>query len=300
MKEKPATFSTGFERSKLQTYLSLLKQYRGNREFARWDYKRFCQVRAVVTQFVGRQLTDLDVLEIGSGQRFASTLLFHSAGARVVGVDMDLVATQPSLRSFAATWRRNGWERAVKTTVRQLLFDPAYYRALSDVSGLPLKRRTVPLQVMDACAMDFPDQRFDLVYSSDVFEHLYDIDAATREVARVLRPDGVAFIGVNLFPSLSGGHHFEWSDPDRAASRHVPPWDHLRQNRYPPQTYLNKLRERDYLATFGRYFAILEVREHSQGAQHLTDDILQELPRFSREELLKDSISVVLRKAAGG
>jgi ubiquinone/menaquinone biosynthesis C-methylase UbiE len=153
---------------------------------------------------------------------------------------------------------------------------------------------------MDACAMDFPDQRFDLVYSSDVFEHLYDIDAAAREVARVLRPDGVAFIGVNLFPSLSGGHHFEWSDPDRAASRHVPPWDHLRQNRYPPQTYLNKLRERDYLATFGRYFAVLEVREHSQGAQHLTDDILQELPQFSREELLKDSISVVLRKAAGG
>jgi hypothetical protein len=74
----------------------------------------------------------------------------------------------------------------------------------------------------------------------------------------------------------------------------------LRQNRSPPQTYLNKLREPDYLAAFGRYFAILEVRAHSQGAQHVTDDILRELPQFSREELLKDSIHVVLRKAAGG
>jgi SAM-dependent methyltransferase len=301
MKEKPATFSTGFERSKLQTYLSLLKQYRGNqREFALWDYRRFGQVQAVVKQFVGRPLTELDVLEIGSGQRFASALLFHSAGARVIGIDMDFVATQPSLRSLAATWRRNGWERAVKTTVRQLLFDPAYYRALSEVSGLPLKRRTVPLQVMDACALDFPDNRFDLLYSSDVFEHLYDVDAAAREAARVLRPDGVAMIGLNLFPSLSGGHHFEWSDPDGAASRQVPPWDHLRQNRYPPQTYLNKLRERDYRAAFGRYFTILEVREHSQGAQHLTDDILRELTGFSREELLKDSITLVLSKSAGG
>jgi SAM-dependent methyltransferase len=179
MKEQPSTFSTGFERSKLQTYLSLVKHYRANREFARRDYERFREVCAVVTQFVGRQLTGLDLLEIGSGQRYALAPLFHSAGAPVAGVDMDHVVTQPSLRSFAATWRRNGWERAVKTAARQLLFDRAYYRTLSAVSGLPLRRRTVPLHVMDACALEFPDHRFDMVYSSNVFEHINDIDAAT-------------------------------------------------------------------------------------------------------------------------
>jgi SAM-dependent methyltransferase len=36
----------------------------------------------------------------------------------------------------------------------------------------------------------FDDESFDLVVTQDVFEHVFDVDAAAREIARTLRPGG--------------------------------------------------------------------------------------------------------------
>jgi SAM-dependent methyltransferase len=45
----------------------------------------------------------------------------------------------------------------------------------------------------------FPDESFDLVYHTQVFEHVQDLDQILSEIRRVLRPDGVM---LSLFPSL--------------------------------------------------------------------------------------------------
>lgn len=42
----------------------------------------------------------------------------------------------------------------------------------------------------NAEALTHEDETFDLVVTQDVFEHIFDIDAALREIARVLRPGG--------------------------------------------------------------------------------------------------------------
>jgi hypothetical protein len=42
----------------------------------------------------------------------------------------------------------------------------------------------------DLCALTFADQSFDLVLCNELFEHVYDLDAALSEIARVLRPGG--------------------------------------------------------------------------------------------------------------
>lgn len=53
------------------------------------------------------------------------------------------------------------------------------------------------IQRMSADRIPFPDCHFDVVLSNQVFEHVPDMDLALGEVARVLKPGGVA---LNLFP----------------------------------------------------------------------------------------------------
>jgi SAM-dependent methyltransferase len=295
------TFSTGFDGSRLRNNWNLFRQYRRHqRDSVTASYEEYCRARDVVERHTGRNVADLSVLEIGCGQRFTLTLLLHSAGARVVGIDMDEVHPVPSPRHFVSNWRRNGVERALKTLVRQLLFDRPFYRDLAGTFGAPLRVHDVDLRVMDACALDIPDQSVDCILSSSVFEHIYDVEAATREMARVLKPGGVACINICLFPGISGGHHVDWFEPEEVRPRAVPAWNHLRQNLQPPQVFLNRLRKADYLVAFGRHLAMLDVQPRRQGEAHLTHEIARELSNFSREELLTGAITVILGKAGGG
>ncbi len=43
----------------------------------------------------------------------------------------------------------------------------------------------------DLTALTFPDDSFDLVITSDVMEHIYDIRSAFAEITRVLKPGGI-------------------------------------------------------------------------------------------------------------
>lgn len=50
----------------------------------------------------------------------------------------------------------------------------------------------------DGVNIPFPDQSFDVVFSSNVLEHVQELPALLREVRRVLRPDGV---GLHIMPT---------------------------------------------------------------------------------------------------
>ena len=62
--------------------------------------------------------------------------------------------------------------------------------------------------VMDAMNLDFPDQRFDLVFGSGIIHHL-DVELACKEIHRVLKPGGRALfwepLGVN--PIINAYRH---------------------------------------------------------------------------------------------
>jgi SAM-dependent methyltransferase len=297
------TYSTGRDRSKLHTYASHLDFFVRNRRLSERIYTQaFETVLRIAQTYCPGDLRAWRLLDIGCGQRFAAVLLFHSLGANITGIDADYVDPGFSLKGYWSIWKRNGLERCVKTVLRHQLFDKGFYAGLAQCFQREAGRRLcwdgLDLRQMNACDLKFPADHFDFAFSRAVFEHIDNVPAACRELQRVLKPGGVAYIEAHLFPSLSGGHHFEWAKPSEERRHRVPPWDHLRQNKYPSAHYLNRLREAEYLDCFETYFKILDTRCAYEGEQHLTAEILAELPDYPRDELLKKSLCVVLQKRA--
>jgi SAM-dependent methyltransferase len=295
---KKVTFSAGFDSSKIRTTMGLWKYFRSNRDTGHHDYHRvFCGSLKILEEFLGKDPSQIRMLEIGCGQRFALTLLYHTMGAKVTGIDTDFVDPFFTPKGMLGIWKHNGFERFAKTLVRHIFFDRSYYSSIAKELGSPLKLdKSLDIRFMNACNLEFPDREFDFIYSCAVFEHIDNVDKAASEAARVLKDDGVISIGIHLFHSLSGGHSLEWAYPESRPSQTIPPWDHLRKNLYPTHVYLNKLRQSEFIAIFEKYFTILDIKEEFEGEKLLTDEILRELPDYSREELLKRGIRVTMKK----
>ena len=71
--------------------------------------------------------------------------------------------------------------------------------ALARSRGLPVVRG-------DATALPFADSSFDLVMSTDVWEHVEDDEAVAREAFRVCRPGGRLLVAVPAGPDLWSAH----------------------------------------------------------------------------------------------
>jgi len=99
----------------------------------------------------------LKVLEIGCGIG-TDGAQFAKAGADYTGIDLTAAAIELARKRFA----------------------------LSNLKG--------EFRVSDAEDLDFDNESFDLVYSHGVLHHTPDIEAAVREIHRVLKPGGRAIV----------------------------------------------------------------------------------------------------------
>lgn len=108
------------------------------------------------------------VLEIGVGMGADHEQLASNKPSRLCGVDLT--------------------ERAIEFTSKRLA-----------LSGLQSE-----LQVSDAENLPFPDNSFDMVYSWGVLHHSPDTPRAFQEVARVLKPGGIARIMIYHKHSITG------------------------------------------------------------------------------------------------
>jgi SAM-dependent methyltransferase len=237
------------------------------------------------------------VLDIGTGDRAPMALLFAADGASVTALDLFVVQVgrrRPLM--WARRLRQDGVRVVARMVVRDAVHTFRYWRALKAISGHRLDGERVRYVRADAAALPFPDQTFDLVVSSAVWEHLPDLPAATAESFRVLRPGGVAIIQIALFPGLQGGHHAAWHAGFHGAGS-IRPWDHLYNDHRPFPLYLNGLRESDYQAAFDAVYENVAWDDGPlEGSDLLTSEIRTALRGFSERDLLLSSTTAWARR----
>ena len=229
------------------------------------------------------------ILDVGCGQTAKQVALFTAAGAGIIGIDVEVPSYKMDLKTFIQTVRMNGFERAAKSLARHLLFDRNFFGRLSARYSKAISLDRLDTRLMDASDLSFSDNSFDLVCSVSALEHIESAEAALKEINRVLKPSGAAYIVVHLFPSLTGGHNFDGR---------VPPWDHLFDNLCPANTYLNKLRLKDYHEMFARNFTVLDDKYTHEGEDLLNPSLEMRLlaKGYSRDELLTGTVTYVCRK----
>jgi SAM-dependent methyltransferase len=280
----------------------------GEAEFA-WVFANVSEYGALLWEHCGLDLRDAKVLEVGYGARPIRMMTLHSIGVDAYGIDMDRPSLGGSPAEIVRILRSNGWRRALKTIVRSVLFDAAERRGLAAVlraRGYQFRLRPDRFLVGDAggpeLAGSFEREAFDLIISEDVFEHIPpgSLQGVVRNIARLLRPGGIALIRPLLFTGPSGSHLLEWYPhriPVREAKRSEP-WEQLRKRRFVANTYLNELRWSDYRDLFTPHFTVLEERfaHAAEAAQWMTPELRQQLASYGTDELLTNHVLFVLKR----
>jgi len=253
-----------------------------------------------IEQQLGRPVENCNILEVGPGQ---SRPLMYALGKKNqwTGIDIEVAPDFFSIRNILRVYKRNGFQRALKTSARQLAgIDRRRIHALehefgsTGVSGQMLEA--------DASAMPFPDSSFDVAISISVFEHLSDPTAVMREIARVLKPGGVAHIVTHFYTSPSGCHDPRLFNDLNA----LPLWAHLRNdhsNKISENSFLNKWRAARFIETFETLWIGSKtdfISKHEELKSPL--DSLKasgELCEYHDDELLHDVLITTWQKHAG-
>ncbi|SRR5579875_1159701 len=264
---------------------------------------RYCdEYDRLLRKYANLPLKSAKVFEIGFGTRAGIMIALTSLGVDAYGVDLDEPILHGSLREIRDIYRKNGFERALKSSIRFYAFDLLWRRQFAQ----ELKRRGATLQiprnrlrVQDAASVDWPDHSLDLICSQAVFEHIpiSSLQRLVPKMVRWLKPSGIASITPDIFTGISGGHLLEWFDLRKNRRRRSEPWEHLRKRRFHGNVYLNELTRAEYRRMFSQYFEILEenVLQPNQGREFYTPEVAEELKEYPEEEIFSNGVQFVLR-----
>lgn len=100
----------------------------------------------------------------------------------------------------------------------------------------------------DAADIRFPDNTFDVVFSSSTFEHIGHLPKALSEMHRVLKPQGIMYSDFGPIWSAAGGHHIRGATEKTLRSAGLwpfPAWGHLAMTTRALLTFLSKGLEPD-------------------------------------------------------
>lgn len=107
---------------------------------------------------------------------------------------IEIAARKPAGSSIGEIGGGGGWQA-------RMLADAGYKVRSFDLAGSQFSaRRVFPIEDYDGHRIPAVDAAFDIVFSSNVLEHIPHVEALQADLHRVLKPDGIA---VHLLPTAS-------------------------------------------------------------------------------------------------
>lgn len=247
---------------------------------------RMAQEETLLKTFTGMVFRGQKILEVGCGP-----------GESAMGM-MALGASRVTATDFAV-------ETGLFTHRRMLALWPA---------ELP---KPSALGFADAAAehLPFPDGSFDVIYSTQVLEHVRDVGASLSDMCRVLRKGGALLLHYNPYFHLRGGHGVCTTDI---------PWGHLRLTPEEMEEFVSKVEypergkaAREALATYFNptrltlaafesilatlpasllHYAVQVEPRFQEFLPQLLTEILSRHPEATHRDLITRAVTVVLRK----
>lgn len=181
-------------------------------------YRSFATNLRLAVERAGGRIEGARVLDVGTGSGYLPFALAGAGAREAVGLDVAVTTEAPQER--AAVRSVLAGDRAAAVTLVE-----------GDVHALP-----------------FEDASFDAVCSGSAVEHFEHARLAMREMARVLRPGGITYHGVDPWFGIHGGHALCTLDF---------PWGHVRLSESDLVDYLHRLRPHEAeegVETYRRYF----------------------------------------------
>jgi hypothetical protein len=171
------------------------------------------EYREQTQRHLGKELSDLKIVEVGFGARPRRTSWLYSMGCNVFGIDLEAPLLRLQVSQLVRVYKTNGLERALKSAGRQLITGQknwrdlaAYFHRLHPGRDFQIPKDRLIVGDAAEAATWRGLEKVDLVYSEDVFEHI-PIDVIPRvlkQMSCAMTPSGIALIRLTYIQVLPG------------------------------------------------------------------------------------------------
>ncbi len=100
------------------------------------------------------------ILDVGCGANAPMTIMLHSSGARVTGIDWKIGHRWGlgwRLDRYVSYRKEAGLPKTLRKALGEIVYDRHYYDALAEAIGFPLTEENLDLRKMNAESITLPD-----------------------------------------------------------------------------------------------------------------------------------------------